>query len=1491
MESLSDKTLTIIASVILITAILWPSRAICYGIQGSTNQVETFSAASYTRSISSESIVASFGAALATEVKVADKTPLPTSLAGTTVKVRDSAGAEKLAPLFFVSPSQVNYQIPAGTATGAATITITNGAGIISVGTTQIVPVALGIFSANANGKGVPAAVALRVRGNSQTYESLFRFDEARGKFVPKPLDLGPDLGNASDQVYLILYATGLHARRNSEPVNATIGAVKADVLFAGRVDDLVGVDQINVRVPRELAGRGQVNLVLDVEGAGASNLLEIEIGIPPRPRPPKVLGFNPAIGLAGEHLEINGSDFSPTASDNLVRIRGVEAPVISGTANQLVVRVPFGAETGPIAVRTPQGEAESALPLPISTSISGYVKDAINKTALPGVRVSLREQNRNKQSNAEGAFVITELPPSSQELVEIDGTTVPVYPPYPRLPYIPLPVERGRDNKLNPEVVWLRQSTGAALTFPLAGFFANPPERGPGNGFAVPASRSITTDGVTFEVPDNTTADFPGGDSSGRVVLTRIENSRTPVSFPAGVFSSAVIQLTPIGVKLTPGGKLIFPNTDNLKSSDPVRLYRLDQTLNSPTVGRFAEAGTATVSADGKLVETAPDAVKETTYFFVAAPRPTTTVIGRVVDSDGNTPVRNALVSARGRAIFTDGNGGFMLLDIALIDNTDPLNLDVSFHRPDGRVDRTERNLAATDLKANGITQVAGNIVLPAGNRPPTLIGLPSALSVTRGTPREIDFVANDPDPGQTLQLTVEGADFAAVSKVGESAYRLRLTPGTGAANSYTVMVKATDNPSLSVMEKIVLTVFDNRPPVLIVSGSQTVNSSRTLNFTVSAADPDTDTGQTLAFSVQGLPAGATFNPITRQFSWTPDFLQAGSHQVSFKVTDNGLPAANDTKEVTITVVGWAPTAGPEGGIVRTFHAAGGNLFAGVQGGVYRSSDQGQTWSPAYSGIEGANIWALASIGGDLFAGSHTDSRGVYRSTDNGQTWRAANGNSPADIPAGLNITALAVIGTTLFAGTEQGGVYQSTDRGQSWAVVPIDGLANRDINSLTAIGTTLFAGTRLPAPENGRVYRSPDQGRNWAPVDGLPNDSVRTFTSNDSYLFAGLSGSGVYRSGDNGVTWTAANTGVFPVVYALAASGTKLFAGTPQGGIYLSLDNGVSWAEANTGLKSKYVLSLAVNGVTLFAGTEGAGVFRSSDDGSNWTTSSKGLTATQINSLGVNGATIFAGARRHGLFLSADNGKTWTRPMKDIPNELICHVFAVSGMNIFAGTDGGVFHSTDNGQTWNARNNGLTSLTVQALAFSGTTLFAGTSALGQPSDGGVFRSTDNGQNWSPVNAGLNGATSRTINALTVNGSTLFAGAQSGVFRSADNGLTWTNVLPLSGFPVATLISSGAGLVAGAGSNGGLYRSRDNGDSWPTVNTGLSDRWVNALAVSGPTLFAGTNSGGVFVSVNGGDSWTPVNTGLKNTLILSLAVSGGKLLAGTAGGGVFISQ
>ncbi|MGH9838494.1 MAG: putative Ig domain-containing protein [Blastocatellia bacterium] len=217
------------------------------------------SAASFLPGVAPDSIVAAFGTQLSTQTQAAASLPLPTELGGVRARVRDSQGVERLASLFFVSPGQINLLVPAGTASGTATLSLGSGAS----GELAITRTAPGLFAANANGQGVPAAVALRVRADgTQSFEPVARLEGDR--FVPAPIDLGA----AGERVFLALFGTGVRFQQN---VTATVGGAPSDVLFAGAAAGFAGLDQINLALPRTLTGRGEVEVALRVDGVSAN--------------------------------------------------------------------------------------------------------------------------------------------------------------------------------------------------------------------------------------------------------------------------------------------------------------------------------------------------------------------------------------------------------------------------------------------------------------------------------------------------------------------------------------------------------------------------------------------------------------------------------------------------------------------------------------------------------------------------------------------------------------------------------------------------------------------------------------------------------------------------------------------------------------------------------------------------------------------------------------------------------------------------------------------------------------------------------------------------------------------------------------------------------------------------------------------------------------------------------------------------------------------
>ncbi len=223
--------------------------------------IATVSAASFsqTAGVAPEEIVAGFGSGLASSLAVASSLPLPNSLGGTTVKVRDNLNVERLAPLFFVSPDQVNYQIPSGTAAGLATVTVTNPNGEVVIGSVMVSNVAPSLFSANSSGTGLAAAVVFR--RNAAGVDS---YESAAG-----PIDLGP----AGDIVLLIPFGTGLRGLTDVSNARATIGGVNAPIFFIGATPGQIGLDQANLLLDRSLIGKGTVDVVLTVDGKTANTV------------------------------------------------------------------------------------------------------------------------------------------------------------------------------------------------------------------------------------------------------------------------------------------------------------------------------------------------------------------------------------------------------------------------------------------------------------------------------------------------------------------------------------------------------------------------------------------------------------------------------------------------------------------------------------------------------------------------------------------------------------------------------------------------------------------------------------------------------------------------------------------------------------------------------------------------------------------------------------------------------------------------------------------------------------------------------------------------------------------------------------------------------------------------------------------------------------------------------------------------------------------
>jgi uncharacterized protein (TIGR03437 family) len=228
--------------------------------------VTSVSSADGSAPLAAEAIASAFGANLATQTLQAAVIPLPLNLGGTSVVVTDANNVARPAELFYVSTTQVNYEVPPGVAVGTAKVTVSVNGDPVAFGTARIAAIAPGLYTATSDGKGVAAAVVVTVHANgTQSLASTFQCSASGCAAVP--IDLGLD----SDQVVLELFGTGIRGRSAPTAVTCKIGSTTLPVAYAGPQTVFVGLDQVNITLPKSLRGAGTQTVLLTVDGQTAN--------------------------------------------------------------------------------------------------------------------------------------------------------------------------------------------------------------------------------------------------------------------------------------------------------------------------------------------------------------------------------------------------------------------------------------------------------------------------------------------------------------------------------------------------------------------------------------------------------------------------------------------------------------------------------------------------------------------------------------------------------------------------------------------------------------------------------------------------------------------------------------------------------------------------------------------------------------------------------------------------------------------------------------------------------------------------------------------------------------------------------------------------------------------------------------------------------------------------------------------------------------------
>jgi len=539
----------------------------------------------------------------------------------------------------------------------------------------------------------------------------------------------------------------------------------------------------------------------------------------------------------------------------------------------------------------------------------------------------------------------------------------------------------------------------------------------------------------------------------------------------------------------------------------------------------------------------------------------------------------------------------------------------------------------------------------------------------------------------------------------------------------------------------------------------------------------------------------------------------------LDIETNNSGVAYAVGTKIFKSTNGGdlWEELANSVSGMTNLHITSSGTIFAGhetaVGYGISRSTDGGATWEFARTGLPSfffaidtfyRSISSITSDGsGNLYAtvngGNASTEAGVYKSTDNGNSWTRMSSGLLANVsvkPVMYSPNEMLYVGV-------RNRVYKSTDGGSTWVQCDSIPIASSSLIRQFAVNSSnqIFASTSVG------TFRAAKGGIGWTSISN-PVSYANDFlvTGSNAYLSCsndiwGTHG-GIHQSTDEGATWNVLNTGLNnTVTFALkVGSSGAIFNGLGGGRVEYSYDNGATFTRAYLSYSGLFAFAgLAAfeeNAAGTIVAATGEGLHTSTDQGVTWVKTS---TLGNQRALTLDLSGNFLAANDGGVFKSTDNGQTWN----SLSGGGGYSVFVTTTGTILSGTyNSGINRTSDGGTTWTN---------------SGTTLF-GNITIGtfvQLPNGnifvhtllGMYKSTDDGASWSAQGGTPIGEQYRKLASA---GGTLLLGTPGGLYKSTDGGGSWTNHKDGLLYTILDHLSVGPdGRLYGAG-GAGIYRTKD---------------------------------------------------------------------------------
>jgi len=649
----------------------------------------------------------------------------------------------------------------------------------------------------------------------------------------------------------------------------------------------------------------------------------------------------------------------------------------------------------------------------------------------------------------------------------------------------------------------------------------------------------------------------------------------------------------------------------------------------------------------------------------------------------------------------------------------------------------------------------------------------------------------------------------------------------------------------------------------------------------------------------------------------------------------------SDGTRAGSWTSLGPNSTTGGYAGIGRVsaiaFHPSDANtVFIGTPGGgLWRSTNNGETWTPltdnilSHLGISGIvihptspNIMYIST--GDPH-GYNTYSLGVLKSTDGGLTWNTTGLNWAVN--NFLIIRKLIIDpddSNTLFVASNI-GIYRTTNQGTNWSQVAtgdyFDIVAHPNAST-----NTFYAST------SSQVLRSTNNGTGFSSVhtvSGSGRINLAVTAANANYIYALSAKSsdggynGLYRSTDSGNSFNTQST--TPNIlgyesnasdaggqgwYDLCITADPLLSNTVYVGgvnIWKSSDGGGNWTLNTfwyniigypTVHADKHVF-VWQNNTTLWNGNDG-GIYRTSNGGSTWTDKSNTLVHSQIYRIGASQSDnkVVAGLQDNGTKMRSTAG-IWADVLGGDGME--CNIHPTNSNIQYGCIQNGALHRTTTNWTGSTdiRNNisaGLEGAWITPHEIDPTTpstIYAAYQSL--------YKSTNQGTNWTEIGTPAQiGSGNKTILKIAPsNSNVIYVGKNNSIYRTENGGTTWT-ALNLPGTDISsitihptkplTIWIARSNYLAGQK----VFRSFDGGATWTNESRTLPNLPVNVILHNNQleeSLYIGMDVGIFYINHDLAD-WVAFSDGLPNVEIFDLDIrySTNTIYAGTYGRGLWSS-